>query len=72
MMEDGYTVTVSSTCSPDSTEKLRLEIVRAFMCCGCPLRYINGLMPFFDRHSIHVGTSDTHLKDYVPDVGMSE
>ena len=72
MMEDGYTATVASTCSPDAVEKLRLETVRAFMCCGCPLKYIDGLMPFFNRHALHVGTNSSHLGQYIPDVVMSE
>ena len=72
MMEPGYTATAASTCSPDAVEKLRLETVRAFMCCGCPLKYIDGLLPFFNRHSIHVGTNANHLGQYIPDVAMSE
>ena len=54
------------------TVKLRAEITRAFMCVGAPLRYIDGLNNFLSRNGIEVGTTGTHLSEYIPDIAMGE
>ena len=71
-MDEGSSATLKSSCLPTVIEKFRLETVRAFMCCACPLKYIDGLRPFLERHGMNVGTHSSNLGQYIPDVATSE
>ena len=64
--------TVEGSCVDSKTQKLRMEITRAFMCVGAPLTLIDGLSVFFNRWDLNVGTTSRHLRENIPFIAMSE